>query len=76
MPTELCSTIDVLPTVAKLASAPLPALPIDGCDTRPLRRFRVHFAKKIGPIVGFRSLQTSRRRTSPTGRQPRKGKTP
>jgi arylsulfatase A-like enzyme len=33
---ELCTTIDLLPTFAKLAGAPLPALPIDGHDIRPL----------------------------------------
>ncbi|MBI3881699.1 MAG: sulfatase [Verrucomicrobia bacterium] len=33
---ELCSTMDLLPTFAKLASAPLPPKPIDGHDIRPL----------------------------------------
>src|SRR5262249_38123952 len=33
---ELASTIDVLPTVAKLAGADLPPLPIDGKDISPL----------------------------------------
>ena len=33
---QLCSTIDVLPTVAKLIGAPLPNHPIDGKDIRPL----------------------------------------
>jgi arylsulfatase A-like enzyme len=32
----LCSTIDLLPTFAALAGAPLPTLPIDGHDIRPL----------------------------------------
>jgi arylsulfatase A len=33
---ELCSTMDLLPTFAKLAGAPLPAQPIDGHDITPL----------------------------------------
>ena len=33
---ELCSTMDLLPTFAKLAGAPLPAATIDGHDIRPL----------------------------------------
>lgn len=33
---EPAMTIDVLPTVARLAGAPLPALPIDGLDLGPL----------------------------------------
>lgn len=33
---ELCSTIDLLPTFARLAAAPLPTLPIDGRDIGPL----------------------------------------
>jgi arylsulfatase A-like enzyme len=33
---ELCSTIDLLPTFAKLADASLPKLPIDGQDIGPL----------------------------------------
>jgi arylsulfatase A-like enzyme len=33
---ELCTTMDLLPTFAKLAAAPLPARPIDGHDIRPL----------------------------------------
>ena len=32
----LCSTMDLLPTFAQLASAPLPAKPIDGRDIRPI----------------------------------------
>jgi arylsulfatase A-like enzyme len=34
--TEPAMTIDVLPTLARLASAPLPPLPIDGRDVSPL----------------------------------------
>jgi arylsulfatase A-like enzyme len=34
--TELAATIDVLPTLAKLAGAPLPKHPIDGLDIWPL----------------------------------------
>jgi arylsulfatase A-like enzyme len=33
---ELCSTMDLLPTLARLADAPLPEKPIDGHDIRPL----------------------------------------
>ena len=33
---ELCSTMDLLPTFARLAGAPLPARPIDGADIRGL----------------------------------------
>jgi arylsulfatase A-like enzyme len=33
---ELCSTIDLLPTFARLAGAQLPEQPIDGRDIRPL----------------------------------------
>lgn len=33
---ELCSTMDLLPTLATLAGAPLPVRPIDGHDIRPL----------------------------------------
>jgi len=33
---ELCSTMDLLPTFAKLAGAPLPTKPIDGRDIRPI----------------------------------------
>lgn len=33
---ELCSTMDLLPTLAKFADAPLPPQPIDGHDIRPL----------------------------------------
>ncbi|MCG8653187.1 MAG: sulfatase [Pirellulales bacterium] len=33
---QLCSTIDILPTVAKLIGAELPDHPIDGKDIRPL----------------------------------------
>jgi arylsulfatase A-like enzyme len=33
---ELCSTMDLLPTIAALAGAPLPDRPIDGHDIRPL----------------------------------------
>lgn len=33
---ELCATMDLLPTLAKLANAPLPEKPIDGHDIRPL----------------------------------------
>jgi arylsulfatase A-like enzyme len=33
---ELCSTMDLLPTFAKLADVPLPKNPIDGHDIRPL----------------------------------------
>jgi arylsulfatase A len=33
---EVCSTMDLLPTLAKLAGAPLPEKPIDGHDIRPL----------------------------------------
>lgn len=33
---ELCTTMDLLPTLAQLAGAPLPAAPIDGKDIRPL----------------------------------------
>ena len=33
---QLCSTIDILPTVAKLIGAKLPDHPIDGKDIRPL----------------------------------------
>ncbi|MEQ1850677.1 MAG: sulfatase [Chthoniobacteraceae bacterium] len=33
---ELCSTMDLLPTFARLADAPLPEKPIDGHDIRPL----------------------------------------
>ena len=33
---ELCSTMDLLPTIAALAGAPLPDQPIDGHDSRPL----------------------------------------
>ena len=33
---ELCSAMDLLPTFAKLAGAPLPAKPIDGRDITPL----------------------------------------
>ena len=33
---ELCSTMDLLPTLAKLADAPFPSQPIDGHDIRPL----------------------------------------
>jgi len=33
---KLCSTIDILPTVAALIGADLPELPIDGHDIRPL----------------------------------------
>lgn len=33
---EPCMTIDILPTLARLASAPLPKLPIDGKDIWPL----------------------------------------
>jgi arylsulfatase A-like enzyme len=35
---ELVSTLDVLPTMARLMGAPLPAHPIDGCDIGPLLR--------------------------------------
>lgn len=33
---EPAATIDILPTIAALAGAPLPSLPIDGKDIRPL----------------------------------------
>lgn len=33
---EVCSTMDLLPTFARLAGAPLPKNPIDGHDIRPL----------------------------------------
>jgi len=33
---ELCTTMDLLPTFAELAGAPLPPKPIDGHDIRPL----------------------------------------
>jgi arylsulfatase A-like enzyme len=33
---ELCTTMDLLPTFAKLAGAPMPEKPIDGHDIRPL----------------------------------------
>jgi len=33
---ELCTTMDLLPTFATLAGAPLPARPIDGRDIRPI----------------------------------------
>ncbi|HEX3656618.1 MAG TPA: sulfatase [Pirellulales bacterium] len=33
---QLCSTMDLLPTLAALAGAPLPTKPIDGHDIRPL----------------------------------------
>ena len=33
---EICTTMDLLPTFAKMAGAPLPAKPIDGHDIRPL----------------------------------------
>lgn len=33
---EICSTMDLLPTFAALAGAPLPKQPIDGHDIRPL----------------------------------------
>jgi len=33
---DLCSTMDLLPTFARLAGTPLPAKPIDGHDIRPL----------------------------------------
>lgn len=33
---ELCSTMDLLPTFARLAGAPLPSKPIDGRDITPL----------------------------------------
>ena len=33
---ELCSTMDLLPTLARLAGTPLPAEPIDGHDILPL----------------------------------------
>lgn len=33
---EVCSTMDLLPTFAALAGAPLPSHPIDGHDLRPL----------------------------------------
>jgi arylsulfatase A-like enzyme len=33
---QLCSTIDLLPTIAALIGAPLPPHPIDGRDIRPL----------------------------------------
>lgn len=35
---KLCSTIDLLPTIAKLTHANLPPLPIDGKDIEPLLR--------------------------------------
>ncbi|HVW37735.1 MAG TPA: sulfatase [Pirellulales bacterium] len=33
---ELCASLDLLPTLAAIAGAPLPAKPIDGHDIRPL----------------------------------------
>jgi arylsulfatase A len=35
---ELCSTMDLLPTIAALVGAPLPDRPVDGHDIRPLLR--------------------------------------
>jgi arylsulfatase A-like enzyme len=40
MQDELCSTMDLLPTLAKLADAALPLQPIDGHDIRPPGRVR------------------------------------
>jgi arylsulfatase A len=49
---ELCSTMDLLPTFAKLAAVPLPAKPIDGHDIGPLL-FGQPGAKSPWDAVGF-----------------------
>jgi len=49
---ELCSTIDLLPTLARLAGAPLSPRPIDGHDIRPLL-FAVPGATSPWDQVGF-----------------------
>jgi arylsulfatase A len=49
---ELCGTMDLLPTFAKLAGAPLPRAPIDGHDIRPLL-FGESGAKSPWDDVGF-----------------------
>ncbi len=49
---ELCATMDLLPTLAALAGAPLPPQPIDGHDIRPLL-FAVPGAKSPWDEVGL-----------------------
>ncbi len=49
---EVCTTIDLLPTLARLAGAPLPEQPIDGHDIRPLL-FSAAGAKSPWDEVGF-----------------------
>ncbi len=49
---EVISTMDLLPTFAKLAGAPLPAKPIDGHDVRPLL-FGERGAKSAWDKVGL-----------------------
>lgn len=49
---ELCATMDLLPTCARLAGAPLPTKPIDGHDIRPLL-FGAAGAKSPWDETGF-----------------------
>lgn len=54
---ELCSTMDLLPTFARLAGASLPPAPIDGHDIRPLL-FGESGAKSPWDEVGFGYYRT------------------
>ncbi len=54
---ELCSTMDLLPTLAKLVGAALPTKPIDGHDIRPLL-FGEANAQSPWDDTGFAYYQT------------------
>lgn len=59
---QLCSTIDILPTVAKLIDAELPAHKIDGKDIRPLMFGEQNAMSPHDAFYGFyaKGLQTIR----------------